>query len=284
MTDKEIRVLARERLAENTDVAVIAIVYFFGAITVIHLFECFITAVMNMFVDPYYSFLTNFGGNISRSDIFLLIVRFLIYFCFITSIETVLIRYFINMNGSSEADRFTTRNWSRIVIPCVQGAIKLLLYKILVSLPLFLSIQGIIHFRNKSITSQLKMTDLVFFMLCIGFLLVWIGELVHYYVSLSLVPYIFAINPRANFFDACDLSVKLMDGKHLRVAVFWLHFLPYMLPCVLVYPLLLFYPYMLEVKLLFAREIIGDYWQDKIPAMARRWERQQERLTRRSSV
>ena len=48
--------------------------------------------------------------------------------------------------------------------------------------------------------------------------------------------------------------------------------------------LLLFYPYMLEVKLLFAREIIGDYWQDKIPAMARRWERQQERLTRRSSV
>ena len=279
MTDKEIRVLARERLAENTDIVVISIVYYFSVITMIHMIESFITSVIRMFEDPSYSFFSSMG-DLPKPGLFLVVLRLTLYFCIITVIENVLLRYFINMNSGGQAELFTSLHWRRLIRPCLNGSIFLLLYKILVSLPLLVSVHGVMYFRNKSISDTLTLTDLVLFMLCIGFSLVWIGALLHYFISLSLVPYIYAINPRVNFFDACDLSVKLMDGKHLRVIIFWLRILPYMLPAVFVYPLLLIYPYIMEVKLIFSKEIIGSYWQDKIPAMARRWERQQARLKR----
>lgn len=285
MTDKEIRQLARERLTENSDIVIISIIYFFSTIALIYFFETFITAVIRLFADSDYQLYKSLFDGVSFSEIMMLILRITMYYLMVTLIRNILLRYFINMNEGCEAERFISVHWSRLLNPCLRGSFKLLLYKTLVTLPLFFGIYGINYFRNKGLSSQLTLLDLVCFMLCIGFSIVWVGELIHYFISLSLVQYIIAINPRANFFDACDLSVKLMDGKHSRVITFWMQTLPMLLlPCILVYPVLLVCPYIVECKLIFAREVMGDYWQDKIPSMARRWERQQARLKRRSSV
>ncbi len=280
MTDKEIRRLARERLAENTDIVIISIIYFFSIVIMLHMCEAFVSSVIKMFMDPDYSFFGSLFDGISFSDLLLLVIRMLMYYVLIAIIQNILLRYYINMNDGGESERFVSRHWSRMISPCLLGSMKMLFYKLLVTSPLFFGIYGIQHFRTKGISEQLTMIDLVCFMLCIGFSIVWAGELVHYFISLSLVKYIYAINPRANFFDACDLSVKLMDGKHMRVMSFWFGMLPYIFPAFFVYPLLLIYPFVTEAKLIFCHEIMGSYWQDKIPAMARRWDRQQKRLSR----
>ena len=278
MTDRELRRSAAKMLTKNTDVVTLAIIYFFSTAVGIFLIETFISVVMRMFNDPEYSFFKQFKGQLGKTDIFLICARLLVYFIVFSLIQNVLLRYFINMTDGGDSDRFISMHWSRLLSPCLRGSLELLLYKLMVASPLAIWIWGIHHFREKGVSEQLSMLDLVCFMLCIGFTIVWFGELVHYFISLSLVKYIFAINPRANFFDACDLSVKLMDGKHSRVISFWLHMVPYIVPGVLVYPLVVIYPFVTEANLLFCRSIMGDYWQDKIPAMARRWERQQARL------
>lgn len=280
MTDKEIRKTAMRRITHSSDIITLSSVYFFFTFTTVMLFEDFIMSSFALFGNDDFTFKNVLRGrNMPLSGMFFAL-RLLVYFIAISSVSKILLRYFINMNAEGDADRFTRMHWGRLLPPSIKGSVLMLLYKLMVSSPLIVGIGGILHFRDKGMSEQLSFGDLVLFMLSIGFTIVWAGELVHYFISLSLVKYIIAINPRANFFDACDLSVKLMDGKHQRYFEHLISLLPCLLPAVFIYPLLIIYPFMIEANLLFAKEIMGDYWQDKIPTMARRWERQQERLRR----
>ena len=81
------------------------------------------------------------------------------------------------------------------------------------------------------------------------------------------------LNPRTNIFDACDLSVRLMDGKHVRYITFvasYLKFLPFML---LIYPFFGVYPYFKVSYSLFMYELLGDKNHDKMPGMIKRWKK-----------
>lgn len=280
MTEKEIRKTAMLRITRNTDIITLSSVYFFFMIAVMLLVEDFVTSSISIFGNYEFTVKNVLRGRGTPTAVMFLIFRLLVYYIGISLVSRVLLRYFINMNSGAGADRFTRMHWGRLLPPSIKGSVYILLYKLMVASPLAVGIGGILYYRQKGMSEQLSLCDLVLFMLSIGFTIVWAGELVHYYVSLFLVKYIIAINPRANFFDACDLSVKLMDGKHQRYFEHMFGLIPCMLPAVLIYPLFIIYPYMTEANLLFAKEIMGDYWQDKIPTMARRWERQQERLRR----
>ena len=181
------------------------------------------------------------------------------------------------IDGQDSTDRYTSGHWRKLLLPSVKCSFMMLAYKALVASPLALGVYGVYYFHGLSTRGEIRLAEMVGFMLSIGFTIVWLGELVHYYISLSLVKYIIQINPRANFFDACDLSVMLMEGKHMRIIWFNITMIPQLLLCVLIYPVLLVYPYITECRLLIAKDIMGKYWQDKIPAMARRWEKQMKR-------
>ena len=280
MTDKEIRKLTIARLMENTDIVSLSVVYYFSAVVLVALIEGAFTLLVRLVTDRRFMAFGFIRGLGMGTNLLLLVVRLVIYFIMLTLISSGLTRYYINMNDSADSGRFVSMHWGRLLSPCLKGSLKLLFYKLLVASPLLLGVYGVLYFRNKGRSVELTILDLMCFMLCIGFTLVWTGEIVHYFTSLSLVKYIIAINPRADFFDACDLSVKLMDGKHSRVYSFTMALVPYALPGLLVYPLVIIFPFVFEARLLFAKEIMGSYWQDKIPAMARRWERQQARLKR----
>lgn len=88
---------------------------------------------------------------------------------------------------------------------------------------------------------------------------------------LPLQPYIMTLNPRTNIFDACDLSVRLMDGQHGRYISFLLSFVMYIPALLLVYPVFIIYPYFRLSYIVFLQDIMGSYWQDKMPSMIKRW-------------
>ena len=79
------------------------------------------------------------------------------------------------------------------------------------------------------------------------------------------------LNPRTNIFDACDLSVRLMDGQHGRYISFLLSFVMYVPALLLVYPVFIIYPYFRLSYIVFLQDIMGSYWQDKMPSMIKRW-------------
>lgn len=86
--------------------------------------------------------------------------------------------------------------------------------------------------------SELTSAGLLCFMFSLGLSVVFFGLMVHYWISLALAPYIMTLNPRTNIFDACDLSVRLMDGQHGRYISFLLSFVMYIPALLLVYPVL----------------------------------------------
>ena len=98
---------------------------------------------------------------------------------------------------------------------------------------------------------------------------VWTFLTARYFISLSLTPYIIALNPRMNIFDACDLSVKLMEDKHGRYISFVIYFVKFLPTLIFVYPIFAFYPYFKVSYSLFMREMLGDRSTDKLPGMIR---------------
>ena len=119
--------------------------------------------------------------------------------------------------------------------------------------------------------SELTSAGLLCFMFSLGLSVVFFGLMVHYWISLALAPYIMTLNPRTNIFDACDLSVRLMDGQHGRYISFLLSFVMYIPALLLVYPVFIIYPYFRLSYIVFLQDIMGSYWQDKMPSMIKRW-------------
>ncbi len=277
MSSKEIRKLALKKIINGSDMALISTVYFFTAVLFVTLSEMLIYILVKMAgIEDYHPLDISYYLR-SRPALILLIVRCSGYVTLFSALLFLVCRSFISFTAETESkgiSKFLTGHVGKLLLPSLRNNARLLLLKILVATPLTVSVYGIVHYARLGERGGVSMAGLLLFMVSIGFTIVWIGVLIRYYISLSLVPYIIDLNPRANFFDACDLSVKLMDGKHMYALGFMFSLLPVLLPCLLVYPTFIVYPYILECQLLFAKEIMGDYWQDKIPAMARRWQKQ----------
>ena len=274
-TNREIRREAAEKLAAGSDVAAVGTIFFFAALAMMMLLETVIYFAAKLLGMTKYEPLDPELYTSMSTGAILLLTRLVIYYILLTAVSYMIRRYFINIaQGTQQVVKYMSRHMRRLFLPSMVCGIKLMVYKLMLCFPLAIGVYGIDHYYSKGMTGNIKMTGLMMFMLCIGFSLVWLGELVHYFISLSLVKYIIELNPRANFFDACDLSVKLMDGKHREVIVFAIELLPAVLLCVLIYPAAAVYPYITECRTILAREIMGDHWQDKIPAMAKRWEKQ----------
>jgi hypothetical protein len=261
----------------NPRVTLKAVINFFAVAVFILLAEALIYVSADIMEINYSIFDIGFYRGYPKRIAFLLL-RLLVYYL-VGSVQMFIVRRTFIDYGDSDwiVERYGLAHLNRVFVPAVKCSLKMLCYKILVLSPITVGIYGISYFTSQSNMNELNLFALVCFMLSISFTLVWLGVCVHYFISLSLVKYINVLNPRANFFDACDLSVRLMDGKHFRVVTFYLTFLPVLLLLPLVYPLAVFFPFFMHCKLVIAEKIMGDYWQDKLLAMSRRWQKQQER-------
>lgn len=145
------------------------------------------------------------------------------------------------------------------------------LIRIFVAVPGIIFAYGVYHWVNVIRVGELSSRGLFALMGCVGLTGAWIALTVHYYISIALTPYIMALNPRTNVFDACDLSVKLMNGKHGRYLRFMGFFVLLIPTLVLIYPIFLLYPFYMLSYTMLMDELLGEYSQDKMPGMIRRW-------------
>ena len=144
--------------------------------------------------------------------------------------------------------------------------------KILMFLPAVGGAFGVYYIINSG-GEQLSSPKLLLLMLCIGFTGVWTGLFIRYIISLSMMPFIMCLNPRAKISKAIDLSKRLMDGNHMKYLMFMLSFAKFVPFFILIQPIFIVYPYYKICLVTFAEEILGDYWQDKMAASIRRWRR-----------
>lgn len=283
MSDSEIKKLALRKLIDGSDMALISTLYFFTAVVFVTLTEILIYILLRMTgFDSYHPLDLNMYAK-SRTALVFLLFRGTVYLALFSALMFLVCRSFINFtsdNAGNGVSRFLSGHAKKLLLPSLRSYMRFMLLKMLVALPLAVSVYGIIYYFRLGARGNVGLFGLMCFMISIGFTIIWSGVLLRYYLSLCLVPYIIDLNPRADLFDACDLSIKLMDGKHIRVVSFMISLIPVLLPCLFVYPFLFIYPYITECRLLLAKEIMGEYWQDKIPAMAKRWQKQMERLSK----
>lgn len=283
MSGREIRKLALRKIIDGSDMAIISTLYFFTAILFVTLTEMLIYILLKMTgFDDYHPLDPHYYME-SKLALVMLILRYFLYLSMFSALMFLVCRSYITFtadnpeHSSGGVNKFLSGHIRRLLVPSLRSNACLMLIKVLVALPLTVSIYGIVHYFQLGARGGVGIFGLFCFMISIGFTLVWTGMILRYYLSLFLVPYIIDLNPRANLFDACDLSIRLMEGNHMRTVGFMISLLPVLLPCLLVYPSVIIYPYLTECRLLLAKDIMGDYWQDKIPAMARRWEKQERR-------
>ncbi|MBR6874110.1 MAG: hypothetical protein IKN17_11460 [Ruminococcus sp.] len=216
---------------------------------------------------PAFLFTTHFGR-------FMMAIRLLIVFFVVNPESYILHRIFLDLYAGrnySETRRYIQHN-TRAIHPRATLSMALpMMLRIITLLPLLVSSYGIYYWAFRRRADALTTSGLFVFMVSIGFTLVWAGVFIHYSISLSMTKYIMLLNPRANVFDACDLSVRIMDGHHTQYIFFVLSFVRFLPLLLTFYPVFGIEPYYKMCKLAFAESIMGKYWQDKYPAMIQRW-------------
>ena len=222
---------------------------------------------------PSYMFGTNLGRFMVCVRILMICLLFMPEFYVLHRIMTdiYLGRNFI------ETRRYIQLNVRRLLPKIVGGTLLPLFLRILVLSPLGLGIYSIYYWGWVRSGERLTTLGLFIFMISIGFTIVWAGVFIHYSISLKLTKFILALNPRANVFDACDLSVRLMEGQHMRYLGFLASFVKFLPLAVMIYPMLAIEPIFRMSELAFAQDVMGDYWQDKFPAMIHRWRKYADR-------
>ena len=185
-------------------------------------------------------------------------------------------RYYIGMTSNykiSITRQFFGANLSSTNKVSIKCAITMGFLKLCTALPAILSSFIVYRCAFVARLENLSKLILLIFMLALGFTIIWTGFWIKYCISLCLTRYIITLSPKMNIFDACDLSCRLMDSKHMRYISFWVYNLRYLLTCLLVFPITLAVPFLKISYTLFVRELLGDYWQDKYPLMIERWRR-----------
>lgn len=148
-----------------------------------------------------------------------------------------------------------------------------LVIKVTVITPAMLTAYTAYYWVQEIRLSELNSCALIALMASLSMTAVWLFLALRYYISMALTPYIMALNPRCNVFDACDLSVRLMEGRHGRYLTFIAYYIKFLPLLLLVYPYFAVYPYFRVSYALFMRELLGDRNQDKLPGMIKRWKK-----------
>ncbi|MBQ8119760.1 MAG: hypothetical protein IJ172_03160 [Ruminococcus sp.] len=203
-------------------------------------------------------------------------IQAVVIISFLTYQRTVLRRMFVDITVGK--DYILTRQYifahtNEFIKISLRSSLVMNFLKLVMFSPIVLSGYLIYMWGQRNRTDELTSLGLFVFMLCIGFTIIWTGIFIKYCASLALAPYIMSLNPRTNVFDACDLSAKLMDGHYGQYFSLLLSFVVYLPLMVLIYPIFVLYPFWAASYDTLIKDIMGDYWQDKMPAMIRRWQK-----------
>lgn len=276
MTDKEIKALARQRVSSNGGDCISLIVFLFAVIALVALFEVIAYIVFKALGWGYLYDLRQIFTN-KKTGIFWLVKSLVEIILCIPEFFSVR-RLFIDIargKSLSETREYISAHSITMYKNAVRSSLIHNLIKLFAAVPGMVGIYGIYYWSYVCKINELTSAGLFALMLSVGFTVVWIGVAGHYYISLALTPYIMALNPRTNIFDACDLSVKLMDGKHFRYVKFLASFIKFIPTLLLVYPCFAIYPYFKVCYTLLMDEFLGSYKQDKLPGMIKRWRKYQ---------
>ncbi len=274
MTDKQIKAEALRRLEGNWGNGISLSVFMAAYVCFWVAVELLIYYIMKGF-DFEYTFTADcmLGTNFGR---FMTLLRICALFGFLLPEFFIMRRFFADISAGSafsSTRHYIQHNTRRVFPRWIASSVTIFMLKFFVSVPLWIGIYGIYYCSSFSGSGSLTLPQMIGFMFSLGFSVVWAGVLVYYCLSLCLAKYIMTINPRAGVFDACDLSVKLMDGHRMRWARFTLSLVKYIPLILLFYPLFGIAPYFSSCYSVLAEEIMGDYWQDKFPNMVKRWQK-----------
>lgn len=272
MTDKEIRHIAGRRLAKNSGNCVSLMVFMFSVISFLALCEAIMYLVLR---DSSYSYLYETSMMLKKRSVMVFwLTKTLLEIAIMTPVTLLIRRFFIDISRNTnmtDTRQYITAHSAKYYSKAFYSSFIHNLIKFFAAVPGLISAYGVYYWSDALKTQTVTSPALFFLTLCLSFTGAWIGLTGHYYISLALTPYIMALNPRTNIFDACDLSVKLMDGKHGRYLRFTGKFILLLPLVLLVYPVFVLYPYYKICYTLLIDELLGDFKQDKMPGMIKRW-------------
>ena len=275
MSDREIRLHARHRLTRNSGECVSLMVFQFSLVALILLCES--TLYLSLRTVGYtwlYSVKDFFGGK--SSTLLFWISKSVVEFTILAPSFGLVRRLFLDIATKTdivETRQYISAHSVKFYSSAFYSALIQSFIKLTVMTPGLLTIYGIYHWSREITLNELTSRTLFALMANLSLTAVWAFLAGRYFISLSMTPYIMALNPRSNVFDACDLSVRLMEGKHLRYIVFILHFVRFLPALLLVYPFFVIYPYFKVSYSLFMFEMLGDRNHDKMPGMIKRWKK-----------
>lgn len=276
MTNKEIKQAAKKRLSSNGGDCIALMLYMLAIVAFLAMVEISLLLVFRSVGWDWLFDITMLFEN-KKVMIFWLIQLIMIILC-ISPEFAVIRRLFFDVarggNFTETRQYISAHSWEFYKLS-LRSSFIVNLIKFFAAVPAFISIYGIYYWGWVCKLDELTSAGLLCFMLCVGFTIVWAGVFIHYCMSLALTPYIMALNPKTNIFDACDLSVRLMDGKHYRFTMFLLSFVKFLPALLLVYPFFTIFPYFMICYILLMEDFLGDYRQDKMPAMIKRWRKYQ---------
>lgn len=274
MTDKEIKELAKKRLKANGGDCISLMIVMFAFLIFVFLFEISTYLILKEVGLGKIFHLNYILAN--KSVMCYWVIKLFLFFVILMPEFAIIKRQFIDVSRGEnfiETRQYISAHSREYYRRSLKSAFIYNMIKLFVAVPIFIGIYGIYYWGWVCKLNELTSMGLFFFMLSVGFTVVWIGVFGHYCMSLALTPYIMSLNPKANIFDACDLSVRLMDGHHYRYAMFLLSFCIYIPTIVFIYPVFAIYPYFQICYTVLMEEILGEYWQDKMPAMIKRWKK-----------
>ena len=274
LTVKEIKVKAREALNTHIGDSLTVTLHMFTNMCMIALLEFGLYLILDKLDLGYYFDLR----NIFRIPWVAIMwgLQAVVILSFLTYQRHIVRRMFVDI--SMKKDIIPTRQYifahtNEFIRISLRSSFLLNYIKLVMLTPALLAIYFIYRWSVLSRTDELTSLRLFVFMLSIGFTIIWLGIFVKYCASLALAPYIMSLNPRTSIFDACDLSAKLMEGHYAQYFSLILSFIVYIPLMLLIYPFFLVYPFWAASYNVLIRDIMGSYWQDKMPSMIRRWEK-----------
>lgn len=275
MTDAEIRKTAAGRLARNSGDCVSLMVFQFSLITFMMLSETMMyLSLRRIGNNDLYSVKALLGGSGSAWTFW--VCKTMMEFSLAAPCFALVRRMYLDVAMGSEMKE-TRRYISAHSVKYYSGAFYASFMQLVIKLtaltPGIISACGAYYFAQEIRLNELNSRVLFALTGCLGITAIWGLLASHYFISLALTPYIMSLDPRANVLDACDLSVRLMDGKHGRYLGFIVHFLRFLPAVLMVYPFFAVYPYFKVSYSLFMYELIGEKKRDKMAGMIKRWKK-----------
>lgn len=275
LSNAGIRHLAAQRIARNCGDSISLMIYQFSIIALIFLCE---TALYLLLRSVGYTWLYSIKELLAfRGTTWLFwISKTMFEFTIVSPFFCLVRRLYLDIAMGSditETRKYVSAHSVKYYSNSFYASFIQLALKIIVIIPAITTAYSARYWIQVIRLSELTSAALLSLMASLSMTAVWLFLAVRYYISLSLTPYIMALNPRSNVYDACDLSVKLMEGKHGRYLSFIAYFIKFIPAMLLVYPYLAIYPYFMVSYSMFVRELLGDRNQDKLPGMIKRWKK-----------